>query len=307
MSSSTLPSQAGKVAVVTGANSGIGYHVALGLAGAGARVVLACRDETRGTEALNRMRATAPDADILLRRLDLADLSSVRGCAEELLAENEGIDLLLNNAGVMALPQRQTTDGFEMQLGTNHLGHFAFTGRLLPGLLTRPGARVVTMSSFMHRLGRMNFDNLDGERGYSKWPAYSQSKLANLLFAFELQRRADAAGVDLTSLASHPGYSATHLQFAGSEMSGNRVEHMAARVANLVAQSAEQGARPMLHAATAADARGGEFYGPVLIGWGWPRRERAARPAYNVKVARRLWEESEARTGVSYDSLRTAA
>jgi NAD(P)-dependent dehydrogenase (short-subunit alcohol dehydrogenase family) len=297
-----------KVAVVTGANGGLGYHVAKGLAQTGARVVLACRDETRGAEALQRLQSEVPGADLVLRRLDLADLASVRGCATEVLAENDGIDILVNNAGVMAAPLRRTADGFELQFGTNHLGHFALTGLLLPGLLARPGARVVTVSSTMHWIGRISFDNLDAERGYQKWLAYAQAKLANLLFTFELQRRADAAGAELTSVAAHPGYAATHLQFAGPEMSGNRLEKLAMRAANLVAQSAEGGAKPLLHAATAADVRGGDFYGPLLPPlWGPTRRQPAARQAYNVAVAQRLWQESEARTGVSYDALRTIA
>jgi NAD(P)-dependent dehydrogenase (short-subunit alcohol dehydrogenase family) len=305
VSGSQIPPQTGKVAVVTGANGGLGYYVAKGLAEASARVVLACRDTTRGAEALRRLQGEVPGADLVVRQLDLADLSSVRRCAAEVLAENDGVDILVNNAGVMAVPLRRTADGFELQFGTNHLGHFALTGLLLRGLLTRPGARVVTVSSFMHRVGRIDFADLDAERGYHKWVAYTQSKLANLLFAFELHRRAEAARVGLISVAAHPGWAATRLHFAGPEMSGNIVEQLAVRAANMMyAQSAEGGAKPLLHAATAPDVRGGELYGPLIPTLRGPtRRERAASPAYDVAVAQRLWAESEARTGVSYDLL----
>jgi NAD(P)-dependent dehydrogenase (short-subunit alcohol dehydrogenase family) len=197
-----IPDQAGRTAIVTGANSGLGLHVALGLARTGVRVTLACRNEERGKAALERIRARAPGAAAELRLLDLADLSSVRAFAAGV---SEPLDLLVNSAGVMALPRRSTADGFEMQLGTNHLGHFALTGLLLGRLLESEDPRVVTVASGAHRVGRIDFEDLHGERRYSRWLAYAQSKLANLLFCFELQRRGDAADAQLRSVAAHPG------------------------------------------------------------------------------------------------------
>jgi NAD(P)-dependent dehydrogenase (short-subunit alcohol dehydrogenase family) len=190
-----IPNQAGKTAVVTGANSGIGFHTALGLARAGARVVVAVRDEVKGKAAIRRLRAAVPDADLHMGLLDLADLGSIQRFAAQVLDSTGPLDLLVNSAGVMGVPQRLTTrDGFELHFGTNHLGHFALTGLLLPGLLTRPGARVVTVSSIAHEQGQIRFDDLQGEQSYGPWTAYSQFKLANLLFAFELDRQARDAG-----------------------------------------------------------------------------------------------------------------
>src|SRR5271167_2998976 len=218
-----IPPLAGRIAVVTGANSGLGFETALALARAGARVVLACRDEAKGGDALDRIRQAVPAADVRLDRLDLADLASVREFAADFSAGHGGLDLLLNNAGVMAIPRRETADGFEMQFGTNHLGHFALTGLLLDRLLARPGARVVTVSSTAAMIGRIRFDDLQGSRRYGKWTAYGQAKLANQLFALELDRRATDCGVDLVSVAAHPGYAATNLQAVGPRMSGSRI------------------------------------------------------------------------------------
>lgn len=200
-----IPDMAGRRAIVTGANSGIGYHTALQLARHGASVVLACRSAERGLRAFERVKAAAPDAAITLGSLDLADLSSVRRFAAE---QQEPLDILVNNAGVMAIPRRTTADGFEMQFGTNHLGHFALTGLLLPALQAAPSPRVVTVTSGVAWTGRLRFDDLQGERGYRRWAAYGQAKLANLLFAKELDRRVSG----LTSVAAHPGYAATNLQ-----------------------------------------------------------------------------------------------
>ncbi len=235
-----IPDLSGREAVVTGANSGLGFQTALELARHGARVVMACRDQGRGAQAVDRVRAAAPGAQVELGALDLAELASVRRFAAwyRERREREGLDLLVNNAGVMAIPHRRTADGFEMQLGTNHLGHFALTGLLLPLLTARPGARVVTVSSIAHRAGWISFGNLQRERRYERWTAYGQAKLANLLFAFELQRRADAVGVDLLSMAAHPGYAATNLQAVGPQMSGARLSARLFDAANrVVAQS----------------------------------------------------------------------
>jgi NAD(P)-dependent dehydrogenase (short-subunit alcohol dehydrogenase family) len=297
-----VPDQSGRLAIVTGANSGLGLQVALGLARGGARVILACRSESRGRAALERMRADAPRASAELRLLDLADLSSVRVFAAGV---DEPLDLLVNNAGVMALPRRTTADGFEVQIGTNHLGHFALTGLLLERLLASEDARVVTVSSGVHRIGRINFGDLQGERRYQRWLAYAQSKLANLLFCFELQRRAGTTGAPLRSVAAHPGWASTHLQLAGPEMDAGvlgRVETLAMRVANaVVAQSDAQGALPLLYAST-MDIPGGSYVGPGGPGElrGHPKLVGSSRAARDEVVARRLWELSEQLTGVTY-------
>ena len=284
-----IPDQAGRVAVVTGANSGIGRIAARELARAGAEVVCACRNTAKGREAF-------PDGDVEVRELDLADLSSVRAFAESFEGK---LDLLVNNAGVMAPPRRLTADGFESQFGTNHLGHFALTGLLIGALAAAPEPRVVTVSSGAHRIGRIRFDDLQGERHYNNWLAYGQSKLANLLFCFELQRRAEAAGAPLRSIAAHPGYARTNLQFAGPKW----YEQVVMRVTNpLLGQSAEMGALPTLYAATYPDLPGGTFVGPngFMEQRGHPHVVTAAGKAYDEAAARRLWEVSEELTGVRY-------
>jgi NAD(P)-dependent dehydrogenase (short-subunit alcohol dehydrogenase family) len=217
------PDQSGRLAVVSGASSGIGFVAARELARARATVVLAVRDTARGEDAARRMRRDVPGAELEIARLDLADLASVRAFADELSSTHGAVDLLVNSAGVMALPFRRTVDGFEMQLGTNHLGHFALTGLVLPQLLVRPEPRVVTVSSGAHRMGRINFDDLQSERRYERWTAYGQSKLANLLFAFELGRRVQTAGLALRSVAAHPGYAETNLQFVAPRTADSRV------------------------------------------------------------------------------------
>src|SRR5437763_8838280 len=212
-----IPDQGGRTAIVTGANSGLGLATARALARAGARVVLACRSGDRGAAALQQILDAVPQANAELSLLDLGDLSSVRDFTGRFAGGHDGLDLLINNAGIMATPRRLTADGFESQLGTNHLGHFALTGLLLPRLNSRPAPRVVTVSSVAHRIGRIRFDDLQGERRYGRWSAYGQSKPANLLFAVELERRAATAGLALRSMAAHPGYSATNLQTSGPQ------------------------------------------------------------------------------------------
>ena len=288
-----VPDQSGRSVVVTGANSGIGFQAARVLAERGADVVLAVRDITRGEAAAGRMRGA-----VQVRRLDLADLGSVREFAA---GAPERIDVLVNNAGVMALPERRTAEGFEMQLGTNHLGHFALTGLLLESLLRGTEPRVVTVSSGLHKRGRIDFDDLQGEHGYDKWAAYSQSKLANLLFAYELQRRATAAGLPLRSLAVHPGLSATNL-WAGGEASASLGERIAARTGKLIAQSEAMGAEPTLYAATAPDVPGGAYVGPGGFSEmrGHPKLVDSSAASRDEAIARRLWEVSEDLTGVRY-------
>jgi NAD(P)-dependent dehydrogenase (short-subunit alcohol dehydrogenase family) len=293
-----IPDQRGRMAVVTGANSGLGLVTGRELARAGARVVLASRSTEKGEGAVARIRAAAPGADVSSAILDLADLDSVRAFADGAPAR---LDLLINNAGVMAAPRGLTKQGFESQFGTNHLGHFALTGLLLPALLRTSAPRVVTVSSLMHRGGKIDFDDLQGERRHSRWAAYQRSKLANLMFCFELQRRAVAAGVPLESLAAHPGYAATNLQAAGTD---RFYERWFMAIGNkLFAQSAEMGALPTLYAATVPDLPGGTFVGPGgrAEQRGYPKVVTAAGRAYDGQRWRRLWEASEELTGVHYE------
>ena len=298
-----MPDQAGKLAVITGANSGIGYEAAKALAGKGARVIMAVRSVEKGEAAAAGVRVAHPSAAVEVMRLDLADLASVRAFAEAFLARHRELPLLINNAGVMAIPYRRTADGFEMQFGTNHLGHFALTGLLLPAVLAAPGARVVSVSSQAHLGGDIAFDNLDGGKGYQRWAAYAQSKIANLLFAYELQRRLAAAGAGAISLACHPGYAATELQAAGARMEGNGLMAGLMNGFNAIfAQSAAMGALPTLFAATSPAAYGGDYIGPDSFG-GWrghPARQRSNARSYSPDLARRLWEVSEQLTGVRY-------
>ena len=301
-----LPDLGGKTIVITGANSGLGYESGLALAGAGAHVVLACRDQEKGRAAERQIRAAHPRASTELVALDLASQADIRRAAAALRDAHPRIDILLNNAGVMALPYRKTADGFEMQLGTNHLGHFALTGLLLEALLPTPGARVVTVSSGAHRIGAIHFDDPQWQRGYRKWQAYGQSKLANLLFTYELQRRLEAAGAGVLSVAAHPGYAATNLQAAGPRMEGSSLMERITDLGNrLFAQSAAMGALPQLYAATAPDVRGGEYYGPESLGelWGSPKRVESSARSRDTDTATRLWALSERLTGVTYDAL----
>ncbi len=295
-----IPDQRGRLAVVTGANSGLGLATARELARAGATVVLAVRDTAKGAQAASAIQADVPAASVSVEELDLASLASVRAFAERVGAEHERLDLLINNAGVMAPPRRLTVDGFESQFGTNHLGHFALTGLLMPTLLAAPAPRVVTVSSTLHRRGKIDFDDLQGERHYDRWRAYGQSKLANLMFCFELQRRAAAADTALVSTAAHPGYAATNLQFAGPDRFYERA--FMAIGNKLFAQSAEMGALPTLYAATVPDLPGGTYVGPGGRGEqrGYPKIVSATSKAYDEDAWRRLWEVSETLTDVHY-------
>ncbi|MFE2212687.1 oxidoreductase [Streptomyces canus] len=303
-SAKAVPDQGGRVAVVTGANSGIGYVTARELARSGARVLLACRSEARGAEAGERLIAEVPGAEVQFAHLDLGDLSSVREFAATYPYDR--LDLLINNAGVMALPYGTTADGFETQFGTNHLGHFALTGLLLPTLLETPAARVVTVSSTAHALANIDIDDLNSERRYRRWVAYARSKTANLLFVHELARRLTAHGSDVVAAAAHPGYAATNLQTAGPKMAGRRAAERFMRVGNrFFAQSADAGALPTLYAATAPDVPPDSFTGPSLGGWrGFPAPSWRAPWTRNDQASQRLWTASEALTGVTYDALK---
>jgi NAD(P)-dependent dehydrogenase (short-subunit alcohol dehydrogenase family) len=320
-----MPDLTGKTALVTGANSGLGFETACALAAAGAHVVMACRDAGRGEAAAARARAVAraragvqvggsaaaggsEAARVELLPLDLADLASVRRFAAAFLDTGRRLDILCNNAGVMAIPYRETADGFEMQFGANHLGHFALTGLLLPAILVAEAGRVVTMSSGLHVTGKLDFASADAARvalrsHYGKWAAYSRSKLANLLFAYELQRRLAAPGSRAISVAAHPGYAATNLQLAGPQMEGSTLNAGLMRLGNrLFAQSAAMGALPELYAATAPEVRGGEYFGPAgLTGMrGYPARCHSNARSYDRELAGRLWSISEELTGVHF-------
>jgi NAD(P)-dependent dehydrogenase (short-subunit alcohol dehydrogenase family) len=296
----------GRRAVVTGANSGLGRQTAQQLARAGAQVTLACRSTDRGEQAAAAIRAAVPDAEVDVEALDLADLGSVRACADRISADGRPLDLLINNAGVMATPQRQTVDGFELQFGTNHLGHFALTGLLLGALRAAPAPRVVTVSSTMHRVGSIDFDNLQWQHGYGPWKAYGRSKLANLLFARELQVRADAAGIPLRSCASHPGYSATELQTTGPSMGGGamaRLNTLGGRIGNAVISTSDAyGALPSLYAATDAEVPGGSYVGPTRLfqSRGPIGVVSSSKAGRDMSVAARLFDVSEDLTGVRY-------
>jgi NAD(P)-dependent dehydrogenase (short-subunit alcohol dehydrogenase family) len=297
-----IPPQGGKTALITGANSGIGYQAALELARHGTHVLLGVRSRAKGEAALARLLQESPGASAEVADLDMASLRSIRSFAEGFARP---LDLLVNNAGVMALPTRELTeDGFERQFGTNHLGHFALTGLLMPQLLQTSAPRVVTVSSLAHRNGKMNFDDLQSEKNYVPWTAYNQSKLANLLFALELDRRARAAGSRLRSIPVHPGISRTSIVDNGPGMSGLKM--LTLRVLSpFITQDDAAGALPTLYAATAPEAQGGAYIGPDGFNAfkGWPTVEKPRPQALDEAAAKRLWTVSEELTGVAFPPL----
>ncbi|MEU4731957.1 oxidoreductase [Streptomyces sp. NPDC023588] len=309
-----IPDQSGRTAVVTGGNSGIGYVTARELARRGARVVLACRSTARGKAAEVRLRAQVPGAEVEFLPLDLADLASVREFAAAYAKRRASLDLLVNNAGVMALPYGRTADGFETQFGVNHLGHFALTGLLLPRLRAAgPGARIVNVSSGLHVLGSLRGHDLvdpealgsgGGPHGYRRWAAYGRSKTANLLFTHELSRRFAAAGSTITAATAHPGYASSNLHAGASKLEGPSLTSRLAAFTNaFVAQSTAAGALPTLYAATAPGVRPDAFIGP-RFGWrGAPVRSRRAKWTLDDRSGELLWAASEKLTGVSYASL----
>ena len=302
-----IPSQQGRVCVVTGANSGLGLETAKGLATHGAEVILACRSLDKAAEAESTIRSAVPGARLVSMPLDLASLASVRAFADAFAARHAKLDLLVNNAGIMAIPYMKTADGFEMQLGTNHLGHFALTGLLLERLIASGRGRVVTVSSTMHRIGKMDFDDLLWERRYKKWPAYGRSKLANLLFTFELQRRLEAKRLPVIAVAAHPGYAATNLQRVGPRLTGSSMLEKFTDLSNrFMAQSAAMGALPTLRAATDPEVEGGTFWGPdgAFESSGHPHRVTPSPRAKNLEDAKKLWDASVRLTGVGFDALR---
>ena len=303
--SAHVPDLSDRTYIVTGANSGIGYEAALVLAEKGARVVLACRTESKARDALDGIRRARSDARAEFGALDLASLKSVRAFAVEMTRRfPEGVDGLVNNAGVMALPRQLTEDGFEMQLGTNHLGHFALTALVLPLLVRRPAARVVNVSSGVHWVGRIRFDDLMGERRYDRWAAYAQSKLANLLFTRELQRRLSGRHPHVIATVAHPGYSATNLQSTTARSYGSSFFTGTFAAGNaLMAQSAAAGGLPTVRALVDPDAKGGEFYGPSAWLWGAPVLASRSRAAQDDAAARKLWEASEQLTGERFEGI----
>jgi NAD(P)-dependent dehydrogenase (short-subunit alcohol dehydrogenase family) len=297
-----MPSQVGKRAIVTGANSGIGYETALALAHAGAEVILAVRSEQKGREALAKIRALSPQAKVRLELLDLSKLASVAEFSRRLNAEGQPLDILINNAGVMMLPQRQlTAEEFEMQLGVNYLGHFALTAQLLPLLRKAPAPRVVNLSSLMHRVGKIHFDDLQLERGYTPTKAYAQSKLAPLMFALELQRRSDASGWGLMSNAAHPGIATTEL-IANGQGSEGFVNKFSLGFVRVIGQSAAAGALPTLYAATSPRAKNAGYYGPDGFSEikGAPAPARISARAGDVAAAARLWDVSGKLTAAKF-------
>lgn len=301
---SQIPDLTGKTIVVTGANSGIGLCAAEELAARGARVVLACRSEEKGRQAIARIRARRADADVKLEKLDLSSLASVRAFVDRFASAHDRLDILVNNAGVMALPYQTTADGFEMQLGTNHLGHFALSALLWPLLVRARAARLITVGSVAHWFGSIRFDDLNWKKGYSRWPAYAQSKLANLLFAKELARRAARAGASVLSAACHPGYASTNLQTSSAKIRGSSLEETIMRIGNSgLAQSAAWGAMPTLYAATHGGVEPGAYIGPSgpfgLVGL--PAPARTSRRANDPELAARLWTVSEELTGIGFD------
>jgi NAD(P)-dependent dehydrogenase (short-subunit alcohol dehydrogenase family) len=298
-----IPSQSGKLALVTGGTGGLGLESARVLAKAGAEVVLTGRNDAKGAEAIVKIRNQSPSAKVEYQRCDLANLAAVRDFVRRFADTHQALDLLINNAGVMAIPRRETTaDGFEMQFGVNYLAHFALTAQLLPLLRTVAGARVVGLSSLAHRTGMIDFGDLQGERFYNPWKAYGQSKLAMLMFALELQRRSDSARWNLTSIAAHPGWSRTDLFSSGPGRSS--LFSIASQfAAPFLSQPAEAGALPILFAATDSKARGGGYYGPGGFSelTGPPTKASIMIQARDSAVAKRLWDISETLTGASFD------
>lgn len=289
-----IPDQTGKIAIVTGANSGLGYEVAKSLARKGAQVIIGCRNLEKAETAKSQIMEEFPDVSLEIIQLDLADLSSIKVFVKEFNSKHQSLHILCNNAGVMMPPSREeTADGFELQFGTNHLGHFALTGLLLDKLMNTENSRIVSMSSFGHTRGYMDFDDLNWEKSYSRIKSYGTSKLANLLFAYELQRKLEASGSKTISNASHPGWSKTNLQR----------DTFAFRMLNpILAQKPWKGALPMLYAATAPEAEGGAYYGPdSRMNWrGYPVKVESNERSHNLEDAKKLWEVSEKLTGINF-------
>jgi protochlorophyllide reductase len=293
----------GRVALVTGANSGIGYEKARALAAHGAHVILACRDDDKARRARDKLESELERSSLELLHLDLADLVAIRRAADAVLADHARLDILVNNAGVMGTPYRQTADGFELQMATNHLGHFALTGLLLDRIVTTARSRIVTVSSHLHRMGRLQRDDVAGAAFHNTWVTYGTSKLANLLFTAELSRRLLAAGLPTQALAAHPGWTRSNLAGSGAALGNSRLRRKLGRAAGTaLGQAAAGGALPVLCAATSSSVHSGQYVGPAhFFGlYGPPRVARPSRRARDAGAAAALWEASEELTGVRY-------
>ena len=297
-----IPNLTGKVIIVTGANSGLGLESTKALAGKGATVIMACRNPQKAEKAKAEVLALHPKASLDVMPLDNASLASVKAFAEAFKAKYRRLDLLLNNAGVMAIPRQESADGFEMQIGVNHLAHFALTGHLLDIITSTPNARIHNVSSSAHYSGSINFDDLMSKQSYSRWGAYGQSKLANIFFTFELQKRLTAAGYDTIANCSHPGLVIGQLQHNSVAQSGTSAEGFLYRtVGPLFAQDVSMGALPQLYGSVATEAKGGVFYGPQTMNLrGYPKEQKASKKAHNSADLKRFWQLSEQLTGVSY-------
>ncbi len=302
-----MPDCTDKTVLITGANSGLGFEATKAFANRGATVIMACRSTERGRQAATEIRDSIDNtgATLNVRQCDLASLDSIDSFTTGIERNYDSIDILCNNAGVMAIPRQETEDGFEKQLGVNHLGHFALTGQLLNLLTESDGtSRIVTHSSGAHEMGEIDFDDFHREQSYGKWEAYGQSKLANLLFAYELQRRLkEANSTDTLSVACHPGYAATNLQYRGPEQSGSTVRLGLMKAINtIVGQSAAKGSLPLLYAATARGVQGGDYYGPngFMNMRGTPEKQSSSEASYDRNAAEKLWERSEELTGTSF-------
>ena len=298
-----IPVQDGKTVVVSGANSGLGFHTSIALANKGARVIMACRNMEKGEEARQKVQALQPEIEPELWELDLSSLASVRTFAERLVERHGGPDLLINNAGLMVIPYMKTSDGFEMQFGVNHLGHFALTALLWPHISLKPEARIVNVSSAAHHFGKIRFEDIHWDQGYKKWGAYGMSKLANLLFTRGLTRKITESNSSVIVAAAHPGWAETSLQAKGMLMAGSSRKAGMFNLANrLLAQSGAMGALPTLYAATAPHVESGSFFGPsgFMRMKGWPALEAPNPNRVTPEEAEKLWELSERLTGIKF-------
>ena len=304
--SNQIPDLHGKVAIVTGANSGLGYFTTQELARRGAVIVMACRNQQKAKAAMILIHKEVPKARLHFIKLDLASLKSIKSFAKEFKQAFEQLDILCNNAGIMAIPYSKTADGFEMQFGTNHLGHFALTALLIDVLMKTPKSRIVNVSSIAHHFGKMNFEDLNSEKSYAKWAAYGQSKLANILFTLELQKRLTEVGSKTLCIASHPGYASTNLQSVGPKMENSKIgEKFNAWANKMFAQSAEMGALPTLYAATHSPILGGNLYGPNKF-WnsrGYPVLNQIAKQGRKPADGKQLWKMSEEMTKIKFPDL----
>ena len=304
-STDDMPSQQGKIALITGANSGIGFEAAKALAEKGAHVIMACRNPQKANEAMNTIRQDVPNADITFLRMDLASQRSIKAAVESFKKDHTQLDLLINNAGVMWLPKSDTEDGYEMQFGTNHLGHFTLTGLLLDTLISTPDSRIVTVSSLGHYTGKIHFDDIKLDKRYGKHKSYAQAKLANLMFAYELDRKLKAAGKNTRSIAVHPGGSSTNLATPGFEKGASLFTGVAKVFFPYVTQNARSGALPTLYGATAAEANGGDYTGPSKLFEviGAPKKVSSSRYSKRKDVAEQLWQLSENLTNIQFEAI----